>query len=81
MILMGSVLIYSPLIDVVMSFQTLCKIAMAEGAELRKGWRVLLGTILVYLMCYPGTVLLVVPGLSSVAGKKRVAREEGEAWT
>ena len=43
---------------------------MVLREEIRSNWRVLLGTILVYLMCYPGTVLLVVPGLTSVAGRK-----------
>lgn len=50
---------------------------MVLRAELRKSWRVLLGTILVYLMCYPGTVLLVVPGLSNVAGKNSLRSELG----
>ena len=39
---------------------------MVQRDELKAGWRVLVGTILAYLMCYPPTVLLVVPGLTSV---------------
>ena len=34
--------------------------------EVLRGWKVLLGTILVYVMGYPGTILIVVPSLFNV---------------
>ena len=33
------------------------------ATEVMKGWKVLVGTILVYVMGYPGTILIVVPSL------------------
>ena len=42
-----------------------CIFKMPESVlkEVARGWKTLLGTILVYVMGYPGTILIVVPSL------------------
>ena len=48
-------------------------------AEVIAGWRVLLGTVLVYVMGYPGTLLIVLPGLLNVPTQTNLTVLEGEA--